>query len=238
MPNKTHPNCKFNGTCGRMPSDGAAAVIAGRQQDGCPFPSPVVERKWQKGEHLFHQGDPVKGAYSMRAGLVAVERVGEAGEYAVLKLLQPGAFFPCADLFSDGVHGNSARAVTEVVACFVPADRLGAMLAASPRMGLEIAKRGCEEARENEGIIFRLCSGDLGERMLAVIESLAQEAAETVAGGVTFQLPILWQDLAAMIGTSPQVMSRLIRKLSDAGRMTVDGRQVTLHWHNGRRAVG
>ncbi|MEW5726562.1 MAG: Crp/Fnr family transcriptional regulator [Pseudomonadota bacterium] len=228
MPHKNIPNCKFNHCCDRAPATATTAVIGAAAPAGCPFPSPVIERAWNKGEHLFHQGDRVKGAYSLRSGLVALERVSEAGEHAVLKLLQPGAFFPCADLFSDGMHGNSARAMTEVAACFIPADRLGAVLAQNPRMGLEIARRGCEEARDNEEIIFRLCSGDLAERVLAVIESLAGEAGEEVPEGLSFAMPIAWRDLASMLGTSPEVISRLVRKLTEAGRITVTGRQVTV----------
>ncbi|HSV28356.1 MAG TPA: Crp/Fnr family transcriptional regulator, partial [Candidatus Omnitrophota bacterium] len=185
------------------------------------------------------QGDRVKGAYSLRTGLVALERVNEAGELVVLKLLQGGAFFPCADLFAGGLHGASARAMAPSSACFVPADRLTALMTANAGLGFEIAKRGCEEARENEDIIFRLCSGDLAERVLGMLESLGREAGDPAADGtLTFVLPISWRDLAGMVGTSPEVMSRLLRKMTDAGRLTVEGRTVTLSAPEGERAFG
>ncbi len=228
MADNNTPNCKFNKACDRMPMPVATAVITSPPPPDCPFPTPVVGRAWSKGAHLYHQGDRVRGAYSMRSGLVALERVNEDGEHAVLKLLQPGAFFPCADLLGNGVHGNSARAMTDVTACFIPADRLGTVLSADARMGVEIARRGCEEARDNEDIIFRLCSGDLTDRVLAVIESLAGERGAEAADATTFEMPIAWRDLAAMLGTSPEVVSRLIRKLMEAGRLSVSGRRVTV----------
>lgn len=231
MPNK----CTFSDRCDRPVLDGPAAAIGRAPGAGCPFPNPVIDRAWSRGEHLFHQGEPVKGAFSLRAGLVALERVDEHGDLVVIKLLKPGAFFPCSDLFSDGHHANSARALTDAVACFVPADRLGSLLSSNPRMGLEIAKRGCGEARDNEDLIFRMASGDLGERVLALLESLADEA-----GAATFTLPLQWRDLASMVGTSPEVMSRLMRKMAEAGRVAVSGRTVTLLPHRNleRRAQG
>ncbi|MGE5547261.1 MAG: Crp/Fnr family transcriptional regulator [Solirubrobacterales bacterium] len=242
MPRHTPPACKFGPGCERSRTDAPRHRPGiGRDTSGCcPFPTAVADLSWQKGEHLFHQGDRVCGVYSLRSGLVALERVNEDGELVVLKLLLPGAFFPCADLFSDGVHGNTARAVADATACFVPAERLVAMLGSDARLGFEMAKRGCEEARENEDIIFRLCSGDMAERVLALVESLGDDAGEVGPdGSVSFTMPINWRDLAAMVGTSPEVMSRTVRKLAQSGRLAVEGRRVRLpRWEDGRFEAG
>lgn len=232
--------CKFGPQCNRgahtdshRPSIGQAGGV------GCPFPNPVADIGWDKGEHVFHQGDPVKGAYSLRSGLVVLERVNEHGELVVLKILQPGAFFPCADLFADGVHSASARAAADSAACFIPAERLLALMGRDARLGLEMTRRGCEEARDNENIIFRLCSGDLGERVLALLESLGRDVAEPADdGSITFVLPISWRDMAGMVGTSPEVMSRLLRRLAEAGRLSFCGRAVTLAGLERNRAAG
>lgn len=229
-PNSTEDTsgCKFNNAC-RPPPDGHHPAIARRVGEGCPFPQAVADLSWDRGTYLFHQGDRVKGGYSLRKGLVALERVDENGQLVVLKLLRPGAFFPCADLFADGLHANTARALTDTAACLVPAERLGTLFSGDPKLGLQIARRGCEEARENEDIIFRLCSGDLTERVVALLESLARESGKDARdGALSFTMPIAWRDLAAMVGTSPEVMSRMLRKLSDHGRLVVRGRQVTL----------
>lgn len=200
--------------------------IGGGLRNGCAFPQSVAELSFAKGQHLFHQGDPVRGAFSLTSGLIAVERVDEDGDVVILKILHEGAFFPCADLFADGVHANGARAVTPAMVCFVPSERLDAALA-DPSVGRAILRRGAEEARENEEIIFRLCASDLGERLLAVLEALAGDDGRTVT------LPIAWRELASMIGTSPEVMSRLLKRLSEAGKLSVAGRVVTLQPDHG-----
>jgi CRP-like cAMP-binding protein len=187
---------------------------------GCPLPQAVAEIGFDKGEHLFHQGETVRGGFSLTAGLVAIERVNEDGDLVILKVLRPGAFFPYADLFSDGQHATGARALTRVAACFVPTERLMAAMA-DPSLRASTMRQAAIEARETEDIIYRLCAADLGERVLAVLRQLAGEAN-------ILDLPISWRDVAAMVGTGPEVMSRTLRKLAEAGRLSFRGRRVDL----------
>lgn len=194
---------------------------------GCPLTRAVGDLDFAKGRHLFHQGDTVRGAFSLTAGLVALERVNEDGEMVILRLLHPGSLFPCADLFADGLHGTGARAVTDITACFIPLDQLSAALG-DPALCTALLRRGCDEARENEGIIFRLCAGDLGARILAVLNDLAAGITAAADGSRSLMLPLSWRDIAAMVGTSPEVLSRTLRRLAEEGRLIFHGRYVTL----------
>ncbi|MBI3445222.1 MAG: Crp/Fnr family transcriptional regulator [Magnetospirillum sp.] len=196
----------------------------------CPFPRMSSKLSLAKGKNLYHQGDRVAGAYSLSTGMVALERVDEDGDLVILKILQPGAFFPCANLLGDGIHESAARALTDITACFVPADRLNAALHDDPSVSLALLKLSSAEIRENEAAIFRLCSTDLPDRVLSALAMLAQEMGERSPNGdLCLTLPMSWRDLAAMVGTGPEVISRLLRRLADAGRLSFQGRHVTLH---------
>ncbi|MCR6632975.1 MAG: Crp/Fnr family transcriptional regulator [Magnetospirillum sp.] len=203
------------------------------------MPQAVAELSFPKGRHLYHQGDAVRGAFSLTAGLVVLERVNEEGEMVILKLLKPGALFPCSDLFTDGLHATGARAMTDSAACFIPGDRLAASLA-DPAISRMVVEWGCHEAKENEKIIFRLCGADLGERILAVLRDLAAGTPRAADGTLSLTLPISWRDVAAMVGTSPEALSRTLRRMAEHGRLCFTGRRVTLPPENStgaRRAV-
>lgn len=223
--------CTFNGRCKRSTRVGAIAghrpSIGKGEECGCPLTHSVAELSFDKGRHLFHQGDPVSGAYSLTSGLVAVERVDESGDMVIFRLLRPGAFFPCADLFADGVHGTGARALGPVEVCFIPLDRLNAALD-QPAVRAALLHHTCDEARHNENTIFRLCAGQLAERILALLAELAADIAVAVDGTRSLMLPVSWRDVAAMVGTSPEVLSRTLRRLADDRRLTFNGRYVTL----------
>lgn len=228
--------CSFNVDCERLQHRHATRHRPSIGGDcGCPFPNTIAELAFTKGQHLFHQGDAVRGAFSLTSGLVALERVDEDGQSAILRLVKPGGFFPCADLFTDGLHGTAGRALTDVSACFVPAERLLSALA-EPGLRRMVTQRFGEEARASEDVIFRLCSDDLAERLLAIIEALADVGG---GEGKFILMPLSWRDVAAMAGTSPEVISRLLKRLAEAGRLTVSGRKVRLYpGGEERRATG
>lgn len=223
--------CTFNGRCERatrtLSFESHRPVIARGEDCGCPLTRSVAELAFAKGRHLFHQGDSVRGAYSLTAGLVALERVDEHGDMVILRLLRPGALFPGADLFADGQHGTGARALTDTVVCFVPLDRLEAALT-HPPVRQALLRHGCEDARQSESAIFRLCSGHLSERILALLHDLAADATVAVDGSRSLLLPLSWRDIAAMVGTSPEVLSRTLRRLAEERRLAFNGRYVTL----------
>lgn len=204
----------------------------------CPFPNLSSKISLTKGKHLYHQGDPVTGAYSLATGMVAQERVDEDGELVILKILHPGSFFPCANMLGGSIHESSARALTDITGCFVPAERLTAALHDDPSVGLALLKLSAAEIRENEDAIFRLCSADLPDRVLSTLSALAAETGGRESNGdLSLDLPMSWRDLAAMVGTGPEVISRLLRRLADAGHLSFHGRHVTLHAQGARPAA-
>lgn len=196
----------------------------------CPFPQFANRFAIARGQYLFHQGDPVKGGFSIASGVVALERLDVNGSLVILKIFQPGAFFPCSNLLGEAPHETSARALSDVTGCIVPVERLDAALRDDPSIGLALLRLSSAEIRENEDTIFQLHRNDLGDRMLATLTALADEMGESEANGdISLTLPLSWGEVAAMIGTSPEVISRLLRRLSAAGRLTFHGRKVTLH---------
>lgn len=219
-------NCSSCDTWSKPRREPIRSVFGNR----CPFPRLSAKVSMKKGGRLFHQGDLVTGAYSLSTGMVALERVNEDGELVILKVLHPGAFFPCSGLLETGLHESSARALTDVTACFVPAERLRAAVREDPDIPLALLKLSSAEIRENEDAIFRLCSADLPDRVVDALTALAHEVGgRTADGDLCLDLPLSWRDLAAMVGTGPEVISRLLRRLSDAGRLSFSGRHVVLH---------
>ncbi|CAA7615698.1 cAMP-binding protein [Candidatus Terasakiella magnetica] len=199
-------------------------------EDACPFPGLSIKIGFTKGQNLYHQGDLVAGAYSLASGMVAMERVDQHGDMVILKVLQPGAFFPCAQLPEASQHDGTARALTDVCIHFIPRERLRAAMRSDPSIGLRLLRLCSAEIRENEATIFRLYRTDLPDRVMAALTALADELGETEANGdISITLPFAWRDLAAMVGTGPEVISRLLRRLADSGRLSFHGRHVTLH---------
>lgn len=195
----------------------------------CPFPKFSSRFTMARTQYLYHQGDLPKGIFSLATGMVAIERLDPDGSLSILRILQPGALFPCATLLSEAAHDTAARALTDISGCFVATERLTAALRDTPEIGLALLKLSAAEIKENEETIFRLHSSTLADRLLATLTILAEEIGQQESNGdLSLTLPISWMDMAAVVGTRSEVISRLLRRLSDEGRLSFRGRKVTL----------
>lgn len=193
----------------------------------CPFHVARRALTVDRHQYVFHQGDAATGAYCLTSGLVALQRVNEKGDMVIFRLLRPGAFFSCCDLFG-GFHRNSAQAITPATMCRIDRQELLAHanhnLAGADRL-LDVAFR---ETRDSEDEMFRLHTLDLPERVVFLLTQLADRPMRRDADTVTFSIPVRRKDLAAMAGTSPEVLSRTIRRLENSGVAKFDGQRVTL----------
>lgn len=60
-----------------------------------------------------------------------------------------------------------------------------------------------------------------------VLDYLKEEG--TRAGSVSFTLPFKKKDLANFLGLTPETLSRQLNSLQSAGKITVNGQQITLN---------
>lgn len=197
--------------------------------DMCPFHSLARGFTKAKGEILFHAGDTLDGVYSLTSGMVALERASPEGKLVIFKILYPGAFFPLANILSDSVCTTTARALTDVKFCFITLDRLMASMERDQRISLSLLKMGALEMRDNENALFGVSGVPLQDRVLSLLCALGlQVGTRNPAGDLDFTLPFSWADLAALSGTGPEVLSRLLRRLKEAGRLDFQRRKIRI----------
>ena len=71
-------------------------------------------RNLEKGEYLFHEGEPCEGFFVVQRGVISVQRVSAAGKVQVIHVFHPGDSFAEAALVSgEGYPGQRAGADAE-----------------------------------------------------------------------------------------------------------------------------
>lgn len=205
------------------PLDGAA--VGGLLHSPGAHPVSVRKRRF-----LFHQGDDCEGIYYLQAGLVALQRVDERGAFIIFSLVKPGGFFSWSDLLGCGRHRNSAQVLSTAKAVFVPRNAFLMAMREDPQALNETLGQASREIQDYEDIIFHLCTYDVPARLYWALCRLA--GAESAEGdAIEFKPPVLKRELAAMIGTSPEGVSRGIRRLEELNIARFTGKTVWLNLH-------
>ncbi|MDR7077119.1 CRP/FNR family transcriptional regulator [Neobacillus niacini] len=162
-------------------------------------------RKFKKGEYIFREGDRSETLFVVKEGLIKLTKTSLEGKEQIVRLLFPGDFFGLYSLLRDEKHYMNAEPVQETVICLIEKrDFLNTMEKNSDlsfRFLLAMNDR-LYEADESVGNMSLLEV----EQRLARALVLFHDKMKTKTGA--FTLPITKKDLASLIGTTPESVSR------------------------------
>ncbi len=176
-----------------------------------------------KRQPLFFQGDPVKRLYLVVCGLIKVYRLDPKGEREiVIHLDEPGQWVAAEAVFMHQPHyPASAEAVEASRVLAIPASEFYQMtqqnLTLSNNMLCITAQRTQQIVQVLDRMVFREVDSRLAEYLL----SMAQ------AHGQGFKLPSN-PEIAAIVGTTPEPVSRKLGHFSQQGWVKISRRRVQI----------
>lgn len=184
----------------------------------------------QAGESIYFEGDPCDGVFCVEAGLVGVRKGDSDGNSILLRLAAPGDTLGYRAFLAGENHHTSAEALATSRLCFIPRTGLRGLLAENPALGLRFLKHAASDLDDTEVKLLQSASGSARARLVHVLLVLREQmqVAMNETGGVNFTLPISRQDLASMIRSRPETLSRTIRQMEDEGAIYFTGRDVRI----------
>lgn len=181
-----------------------------------------------KGEILFHQGDPVRGFYFVLRGQVQLSVSTAEGAEKVVEIVTAGESFGEAVVFDGLRYPVTSTALVATDLLGVSSEAVLDLLDRDPsfarRMLANMAVRLRRLIRDVES--YSLRSG-----IQRVVGFLLHEAIGEEGNGPerTVLLPTSKQVLASRLNIAPETLSRILRDLSEDGLISVQGRRITLH---------
>jgi len=183
----------------------------------------VIVKEYQAGEDIFYENDPAKGFYALVRGKVKIFKLSFMGKEHILHIFGPGEIFAEVAVFFDQKYPANAQALQDSTILFFPRQSFRELLAQSPDLGLHLlglfALRLRELVAKIEDLSLREVPARLAAHFLLLLET---------KGKSTFSLDINKNQLASLLGTIPETLSRVIKKFKDKGLIEINGNTVTL----------
>lgn len=176
----------------------------------------------EAGQVLFDRGQPARHFYIVIDGQVNLTLYSAAGDEKIVDILGPGQSFAEAVMFMAGpVYPVSAVAASQSRIARFPSQEYLAILRESPetclRMLGHLSQRLHMRIREIEYLTLESAT----HRLVRLIEG---RLPRDEPGPVAVTLQESRQELASRLSMKPETLSRILRQLSDAGAITVQGR--------------
>ena len=180
----------------------------------------------ERGEYLFHEGDPAHGFYIVQRGAVNVHRVTAAGKEQVIHVFRTGDSFAEVALASATGYPADARALETTQVLLVQKEGMLALLKRQPQLALRMLGSMSSHLRVLVGQIEDLTVRDVETRLANWLvkrcPNLQSEAP------VRIELAMTKRVLAAELGTVSETFSRTLAKFRGQKLIAVKGKTVTV----------
>lgn len=186
----------------------------------------TLVKSLERGEYLFHEGDPATGFYVVQCGAVNVHRVTAAGKEQVIHVFRNGDSFAEVALASATGYPADARALEPTQVLLVQKARILSLLKRQPELALRMLGSMSTHLRVLVGQIEDLTMKDVETRLTNwLVKRCPNPKAESP---VKIELTVAKGVLASELGTVSETLSRTLAKFREQRLIIVKGKTVTV----------
>ena len=186
-------------------------------------------RDYGSGELVFAQGAENEGVYCVSGGTVGIRRLNDKGNSVLLGLAYPGDTIGYHSFLTGSEQKASAEALGPSVVCHIDRITISELLTRNPTIGLRLLKRSIGETEQAHDMMFRQATLSNRHRLVHLLLVLVQRHGRLNSNGSqSVDLPVSRRDLASMVGTRHETISRIIGRLEADGVALFSGRQVII----------
>ena len=183
-----------------------------------------VLKEYGRGETIFFEGDPGNGFYMVATGRIKIYKTSMSGKEQILHIFGAGEPFGEVPVFHDQPFPANATALEKTTLIFFPRERFVELVYSMPSLVMNMLAVLSMRLRRFATQIENLSLKEVPARLAGYLLYLSVEQGDT--NQVT--LDISKGQLASLLGTIPETLSRIFAKMSDEGLIKVEGKQISL----------
>ena len=181
-----------------------------------------MSKRYGKGVSIFFEGDPGIGFYMVASGKVKIFKMSFDGKEQILHIFGPGEPFGEVPVFHGNPFPANAETLAESEVLFFPRTEFVGLITANPSLALNmlavLAMRLRRFATQIENLTLKEVPGRLASYLHYLMEE--QQRQDKVV------LDIPKGQLASLLGTSSETLSRIFSKMTEEGLIRVEGKTI------------
>jgi CRP/FNR family transcriptional regulator len=180
-------------------------------------------RVLRTGDALFMAGDPARGIFLLERGEIRVYQMDREGKEVEVVRLGPGDILGEAVLFAGAEYPFYAQAVLESRALFLSRNALFQEIDHDPAAGRAFLRLLSDKCLTLNRKIEALGIRTIRQRLIRYLINLCPGD-----GNCRIELDRKKGELARLLGTAGETLSRNLRQLQDDGLIRIDGRRIQI----------
>ena len=184
----------------------------------------AVDKFYDKGRTVFLEGDDCNGFYIVADGKVKIYKVSLEGKEHILHIYGSGNPFGEVPVFSGQRFPASAQTLLKSHLLFFPKTAFVDLISDNPSLSINmlavLSMRLRQFTLQIENLSLKEVPGRLASYLIYLSEE--QQAGDLVS------LTVSKGQLASLLGTIPETLSRILARMTEKGLISVDGRDIRL----------
>lgn len=182
----------------------------------------AIWREYAAGALIFLEGDHAAAMYYLEFGWVKASKSSPDGREQILRFLGPGETFNELSIFANKPNPATASALEPVGAWLIPRDVVRRLLIGHPQVAVRVIENIADRVIHLVSLVAELSLHSVEGR---VARLLLEEAVGDVMARPRWATQT---ELAARLGTVPDVLSRALRSLADAAIIEVNRQEIRI----------
>ncbi len=170
-------------------------------------------RLYKQKRYVFMAGDKLDHVFFIHHGKVKIYQTDLTGKEYIISILEPGDMFPYAGFFSQGNFRANAEVLEDANLMVMPIQNFEDLLIFQPKLCVRFFKVLGDRIDDLEGRLEAQLLHKTNEQIILLLIRLCQSNGEKTEKGFKLKTKFTNSDLAKMIGTSRESVSRTLNLL-------------------------
>jgi len=179
----------------------------------------VVDQVVKRGQIIFSEGDEGAGFYVMLSARVKIFKLSPEGKEQILHILGPGEPFGEVPVFAGEHFPANAQALGESRVFFFPRLAFIDLIRKNPSVALNMLVVLSRRLRRLAALVDDLSLKEVPGRLAAHLLYLS----ERKKGTAELVLEVSKNQLASLLGTIPETLSRILTRMAKEGFINMSG---------------
>lgn len=183
----------------------------------------AIARDWKKQSHVFLQGDPLENVYFIYDGKIKVYKSDVNGKEQIVAIMKKGEMFPHVGFFRKGDYPAYAEVLESSTLITVPISKFEAVLIDNPELCIKVFRVLGEKIVDLQNRLEEQILNNTYEQIVKLLIRISQKHGKELEDGrILLKAEFTNKDLANMIGTTRETISRTLTKMKKDELIEVD----------------
>jgi len=199
-----------------------------KEEDLQKILSITIEKRYKKGSIVFMEGDRGEAFYFIKSGKIKISKSSKDGKELILNIYGKNHVFAEVTIFNDISYPATAEVLEDAELGVILNNDLEKLIKSNADLGLNLIKVLSKRLFDAQMKLKQIALNDTYSRTAHTLLRLSKNLGIEGNGRIEFDLDLSRQELANMIGTARETVSRILSRFKKEGSIDISGKKIII----------